>query len=152
MEPLPQVRTANRTVAALTSSFCAPPGTRVVHAELNPLPSSSRPRSLPGSRSAASPFKTGGGDSALLNAAILNCEKRRENKKREVQAGPGRQGAPEARGHRRTSGRTEQEWTRFRAQQTLGTATEGRHDNDPPGCKDLGLKSCGCCWFNPKHG
>lgn len=51
----------------------------------------------------ASPLKTGGGDSALLNAAILNCEKRVENnseKKRETEAETGggdreNQGTPE---------------------------------------------------------
>ncbi len=63
--------------AALTSSSCGPPGIPDVHEESSPAPSSSRPRSLPGSRSAVSPLKTGGGDSALLNAAILNCEKLR---------------------------------------------------------------------------
>lgn len=59
----------------LTSSSCGPPGIPDEQDESSPAPSSSRPRSLPGSSSVVSPLKTGGGDSALLNAAILNCEK-----------------------------------------------------------------------------
>lgn len=52
---------------------------------------------MAGSRSAVSPLKTGGGDSALLNAAILNCEKRSGKERREAQAG-----AEDRRGRQRT--------------------------------------------------
>lgn len=65
---------AHRGAAALTSSSCGPPGIPAGQEGSKPSASSSRPRSLSGSRSAVSPLYTGGGDSALLNAAILNCE------------------------------------------------------------------------------